>query len=81
VVGEPRQCEVLDFLGVGARCDRIEFTEPGLLLAGAPCSLRCQVGVPPRMQEGTGELRAPAPAGLPILFDFWTAAYQAIDDD
>lgn len=24
--------------------------------------------------------RAPAPAGLPILFDFWTAAYQAIDD-
>jgi len=22
----------------------------------------------------------PAPAGLPILFDFWTAAYQAIDD-
>jgi len=24
--------------------------------------------------------RAPAPPGLPILFDFWTAAYQAIDD-
>jgi CubicO group peptidase (beta-lactamase class C family) len=24
--------------------------------------------------------RAPAPAGLPILVDFWTAAYQAIDD-
>ena len=24
--------------------------------------------------------RAPAPAGLPILIDFWTAAYQAIDD-
>jgi CubicO group peptidase (beta-lactamase class C family) len=24
--------------------------------------------------------RAPAPAGLPILYDFWTAAYQAIDD-
>jgi hypothetical protein len=24
--------------------------------------------------------RAPASAGLPILFDFWTAAYQAIDD-
>jgi hypothetical protein len=24
--------------------------------------------------------RAPAPAGLPILFDFWTAAYQAIDE-
>jgi CubicO group peptidase (beta-lactamase class C family) len=24
--------------------------------------------------------RAPAPAGLPILFDFWMAAYQAIDD-
>jgi CubicO group peptidase (beta-lactamase class C family) len=24
--------------------------------------------------------RAPAPAGLPMLFDFWTAAYQAIDD-
>jgi len=23
---------------------------------------------------------APAPPGLPILFDFWTAAYQAIDD-
>jgi len=24
--------------------------------------------------------RAPAPPGLPILLDFWTAAYQAIDD-
>jgi CubicO group peptidase (beta-lactamase class C family) len=24
--------------------------------------------------------RAPAPPGLPILIDFWTAAYQAIDD-
>jgi hypothetical protein len=24
--------------------------------------------------------RAPAPPGLPILFDFWTVAYQAIDD-
>jgi CubicO group peptidase (beta-lactamase class C family) len=24
--------------------------------------------------------QAPAPPGLPILFDFWTAAYQAIDD-
>ena len=24
--------------------------------------------------------RAPAPPGLPILVDFWTAAYQAIDD-
>jgi CubicO group peptidase (beta-lactamase class C family) len=24
--------------------------------------------------------RAPAPPGLPILYDFWTAAYQAIDD-
>jgi CubicO group peptidase (beta-lactamase class C family) len=24
--------------------------------------------------------RAPAPPGLPILFNFWTAAYQAIDD-
>jgi CubicO group peptidase (beta-lactamase class C family) len=24
--------------------------------------------------------RAPAPPALPILFDFWTAAYQAIDD-
>jgi CubicO group peptidase (beta-lactamase class C family) len=24
--------------------------------------------------------RVPAPPGLPILFDFWTAAYQAIDD-
>ncbi len=24
--------------------------------------------------------RLPAPPGLPILFDFWTAAYQAIDD-
>jgi len=24
--------------------------------------------------------RAPAPPGLPMLFDFWTAAYQAIDD-
>jgi hypothetical protein len=24
--------------------------------------------------------RAPAPPGLPILFDFWAAAYQAIDD-
>jgi hypothetical protein len=24
--------------------------------------------------------RAHGPAGLPILFDFWTAAYQAIDD-
>ena len=24
--------------------------------------------------------RAPAPPGLPILFDFWNAAYQAIDD-
>jgi CubicO group peptidase (beta-lactamase class C family) len=24
--------------------------------------------------------RAPAPPGLPILHDFWTAAYQAIDD-
>ena len=24
--------------------------------------------------------RAPAPPGLAILFDFWTAAYQAIDD-
>ena len=24
--------------------------------------------------------RVPAPAGLPILLDFWTAAYQAIDD-
>jgi CubicO group peptidase (beta-lactamase class C family) len=24
--------------------------------------------------------RSPAPPGLPILFDFWTAAYQAIDD-
>jgi CubicO group peptidase (beta-lactamase class C family) len=24
--------------------------------------------------------RAPAPPGLPILFDFWTAVYQAIDD-
>jgi CubicO group peptidase (beta-lactamase class C family) len=24
--------------------------------------------------------RAPSPPGLPILFDFWTAAYQAIDD-
>jgi CubicO group peptidase (beta-lactamase class C family) len=24
--------------------------------------------------------RAPAPPSLPILHDFWTAAYQAIDD-
>jgi CubicO group peptidase (beta-lactamase class C family) len=24
--------------------------------------------------------RAPAPPSLPILLDFWTAAYQAIDD-
>ena len=24
--------------------------------------------------------RAPAPASLPILHDFWTAAFQAIDD-
>jgi len=24
--------------------------------------------------------RAPAPPGLPVLLDFWTAAYQAIDD-
>jgi len=24
--------------------------------------------------------RAPAPPALPILLDFWTAAYQAIDD-
>jgi CubicO group peptidase (beta-lactamase class C family) len=24
--------------------------------------------------------RLPAPPGLPILLDFWTAAYQAIDD-
>ena len=24
--------------------------------------------------------RAPAPTGLPILLDFWTSAYQAIDD-
>jgi CubicO group peptidase (beta-lactamase class C family) len=24
--------------------------------------------------------RVPAPPGLPILLDFWTAAYQAIDD-
>jgi CubicO group peptidase (beta-lactamase class C family) len=24
--------------------------------------------------------RAPAPPGLPLLLDFWTAAYQAIDD-
>jgi hypothetical protein len=24
--------------------------------------------------------RLPAPPALPILFDFWTAAYQAIDD-
>jgi len=24
--------------------------------------------------------RAPAPPGVPILYDFWTAAYQAIDD-
>jgi hypothetical protein len=32
---------------------------------------------PPRTAGTTG---APAPAGLPILFDFWTAAYQAIED-
>jgi CubicO group peptidase (beta-lactamase class C family) len=24
--------------------------------------------------------QAPAPPSLPILLDFWTAAYQAIDD-
>jgi hypothetical protein len=56
VVGEPRQCEVLDFLGVGARCDGTEFIEHGLLPVGAPCSLRCQIGFPPWMQEGAGEL-------------------------
>jgi hypothetical protein len=56
VVGEPRQREVLDLLGVGTRCDDIEFIEPGLLLAGAPYSLLCQVGFRPWMQEGAGEL-------------------------
>jgi hypothetical protein len=24
--------------------------------------------------------RAPAPPGLPVLLDFWTAADQAVDD-
>jgi hypothetical protein len=62
VVGEPRQSEVLGLLGIGARLDRVELVEPGLLLIRAPCPLRCPVGVPPRVQEGPGEVDQPGHA-------------------
>jgi hypothetical protein len=60
MVSEPRQREVLDLLSLGARFDRIEFLELGLLPIRPPCSLRCSVGLPPRIQEGPAIWTSPA---------------------